>query len=134
MEAFLVFQKEKKQLQGIFGTEILSVEHIGSTSIPGIKAKPIMDLMVAIPDINNYEDYIEGLKKLKSISSPPASKARIPSLYLECIIGSILPILSLDILLYSKKKETASNNNSLRQCGIKGKEKCTESRQKKKYA
>ena len=58
------FKDEKKQLQEIFGVDVLGVEHVGSTAIPGIKAKPIMDLMVAVPDIDDYEKYIEGLLKM----------------------------------------------------------------------
>lgn len=58
------FKNEKKQLQNIFGADLLGIEHIGSTSIPGIKAKPIMDLMIAVSNIGDYENYVEGLSKL----------------------------------------------------------------------
>ncbi|MFI5935394.1 GrpB family protein [Actinoplanes sp. NPDC051494] len=37
------------------------VEHIGSTSVPGLAAKPIVDIVVAVPDITAEEDYLDGL-------------------------------------------------------------------------
>jgi GrpB-like predicted nucleotidyltransferase (UPF0157 family) len=33
------------------GDRVLSVEHVGSTAIPGIDAKPVIDVLVTIPDI-----------------------------------------------------------------------------------
>jgi GrpB-like predicted nucleotidyltransferase (UPF0157 family) len=38
-----------------------SVEHIGSTSVPGLSAKPIVDIVVAVPDITAEEDYLHQL-------------------------------------------------------------------------
>ncbi|WP_423918995.1 GrpB family protein [Frigoribacterium sp. 2-23] len=39
----------------------VDVEHIGSTSVPGLAAKPIVDIVVAVPDITAEEDYLEPL-------------------------------------------------------------------------
>ena len=39
----------------------VEVEHIGSTSVPGLAAKPIVDVVVAVPDITAEEDYLDGL-------------------------------------------------------------------------
>ncbi|MEU8794872.1 GrpB family protein [Streptomyces sp. NPDC048643] len=39
----------------------VDVEHIGSTSVPGLAAKPIVDIVVAVPDITAEEDYLDGL-------------------------------------------------------------------------
>ena len=43
------------------GDTALAVEHIGSTSVPGLAAKPIIDILVAVPDITAEEDYLEPL-------------------------------------------------------------------------
>ncbi|HEV7449100.1 MAG TPA: GrpB family protein [Candidatus Paceibacterota bacterium] len=59
-----IFDAEKIELQKIFEDSIIGVEHIGSTSIPGIKAKPILDLMVAIPSLDGWKEYENGLQKL----------------------------------------------------------------------
>lgn len=42
------FQNEKKILSTIFGDTLLSIEHIGSTSVPGLSAKPILDILVTV--------------------------------------------------------------------------------------
>jgi GrpB-like predicted nucleotidyltransferase (UPF0157 family) len=42
--------------KSIFGDLIVDVEHIGSTSIKSIKAKPIIDLVVGIKDFNNLNN------------------------------------------------------------------------------
>lgn len=46
-----LFQKEKKRLMDTCGSYILAGEHIGSTSVPGLGAKDIIDLMVAVESI-----------------------------------------------------------------------------------
>lgn len=39
----------------------ISVEHIGSTSVPGLAAKPIVDIVVTVDDITAEEDYLDAL-------------------------------------------------------------------------
>ncbi len=39
----------------------VDIEHIGSTSVPGLAAKPIVDIAVAVADITAEEDYLDGL-------------------------------------------------------------------------
>nr|WP_208381020.1 GrpB family protein [Frigoribacterium endophyticum] len=39
----------------------VEVEHIGSTSVPGLAAKPIVDVVVAVDDITAEEDHVERL-------------------------------------------------------------------------
>ncbi|MCU1446199.1 MAG: UPFUPF0157-like protein [Cryobacterium sp.] len=39
----------------------VGVEHIGSTSVPGLAAKPIIDIVVTVDDITAEEDYLEAL-------------------------------------------------------------------------
>ena len=43
-----IFESEAEQLRHELGRRILAVEHIGSTSIPGMAAKPILDMMIGI--------------------------------------------------------------------------------------
>jgi GrpB-like predicted nucleotidyltransferase (UPF0157 family) len=39
----------------------IKVDHIGSTSVPGLAAKPIVDIVVAVPDITAEGDYLDPL-------------------------------------------------------------------------
>jgi GrpB-like predicted nucleotidyltransferase (UPF0157 family) len=45
------YRQEKEILTGIFQDSILEIHHFGSTSIPGICAKPIIDVMIVVADI-----------------------------------------------------------------------------------
>lgn len=47
-EAFAI---EKEQLCPVFGGNLVAIHHMGSTAIPGIYAKPIIDLLVAVREI-----------------------------------------------------------------------------------
>jgi len=56
-----MFQAEADQLTPIFGSEAVAIEHIGSSAIPGIKAKPIIDILVAVKDIEQVDDFNEQM-------------------------------------------------------------------------
>lgn len=58
------FEAEKQNLIDAFGDKIVAVEHIGSTSIPGLAAKPIIDIAVAVKSFDDLSEFIEGLQKL----------------------------------------------------------------------
>jgi GrpB-like predicted nucleotidyltransferase (UPF0157 family) len=55
---------ERTQLVDAAGGQILSVEHIGSTAVCGISAKPILDIMVGIPEFLPQLPFREALEKL----------------------------------------------------------------------
>lgn len=45
------FESIKAMLEGVFGSQALAIEHVGSTSVMGMKAKPIIDVLVVVKDI-----------------------------------------------------------------------------------
>ncbi|MBF4575380.1 GrpB family protein [Frondihabitans sp. VKM Ac-2883] len=47
-------------LVALAGSDV-DVEHIESTSVPGLAAKPLVDIVVAVADITAEEDYLDGL-------------------------------------------------------------------------
>lgn len=59
-----LFEKEKTAIQEVLGDQVVDIEHIGSTSIPGMLAKPILDLAVAVETLDDYEQYTPLFEKL----------------------------------------------------------------------
>jgi GrpB-like predicted nucleotidyltransferase (UPF0157 family) len=55
------YRKEKKDWELILDYNLISIHHIGSTAIPGIKSKPIIDILIELDSIEGLavdEDYI----------------------------------------------------------------------------
>lgn len=55
------FQEEAKRLRGILGQEVVAIHHIGSTAIPSISAKPIVDILVEVQDITRIDGLNEAM-------------------------------------------------------------------------
>lgn len=49
------------ELKNIFGHTAIDIQHIGSTAIKNIKAKPIIDILVGISELNELDAFIEKL-------------------------------------------------------------------------
>src|SRR3989344_8613096 len=59
-----LFEQEKELLLKTFGDRLIAIEHIGSTAIPGLLAKPIIDINVAIPSLKDIDDFITKVQEL----------------------------------------------------------------------
>lgn len=69
------FHQEMKKLQDIYGEEIVTIHHIGSTSIKGLKAKPIIDIMPVVRDIKEIDKFDD---RMKEIGYEPRGENGIP--------------------------------------------------------
>jgi len=58
------YEKESEKIYNIMKDEIVQIYHIGSTAIEGIYAKPIIDILVQVENINNVDNYNEQMKFL----------------------------------------------------------------------
>jgi GrpB-like predicted nucleotidyltransferase (UPF0157 family) len=56
-----VFDIEKERLVAIFGADAVLIEHVGSTAVPGLGAKPIIDILLGAPTLAVVERHIPGL-------------------------------------------------------------------------
>jgi GrpB-like predicted nucleotidyltransferase (UPF0157 family) len=59
------FEEERSAIVGALGERAVAIEHIGSTAIPRIMAKPVIDVLVVIADISDAPvlfDPLEGLQ------------------------------------------------------------------------
>lgn len=51
------FQAAEKELVSLWGEEVIAVHHVGSTAVPGLCAKPILDVLVEVHDIERIDAY-----------------------------------------------------------------------------
>ncbi len=49
------FQAERDRVAGALGENVLAVHHMGSTAIPGMRAKPIIDLLVEVASLERVD-------------------------------------------------------------------------------
>lgn len=61
----LYFEEEKEALIKTLGTTLVSIEHIGSTAIASIKAKPVIDIMIGVQQINSFSK--SAIKAIESL-------------------------------------------------------------------
>ncbi|MGF7036434.1 GrpB-like predicted nucleotidyltransferase (UPF0157 family) [Paenibacillus mucilaginosus] len=59
-----LFQEEADFLMTIFRDEILQIEHFGSTSVPGLKAKPVIDMICIVKNISNVDLFNDKMHTL----------------------------------------------------------------------
>ena len=58
------FLEERTKIMGVIGDMVVEVEHVGSTAVPGLCAKPIIDIMVGIRKLIDAENCIEPLESI----------------------------------------------------------------------
>jgi GrpB-like predicted nucleotidyltransferase (UPF0157 family) len=64
------FRKEKTRLLQMFSDSIVDIEHIGSTAVPGLGAKPIIDLMGGLKSIDIAEKLLGPLREYGYFTPP----------------------------------------------------------------
>ena len=57
-----MFEREAARIRAALGATAVLVEHAGSTSVPGLPAKPIIDIVVGVPDSADEEAYVPELE------------------------------------------------------------------------
>ncbi|HEX8395962.1 MAG TPA: GrpB family protein [Pyrinomonadaceae bacterium] len=58
------FEAEAKQVASALGENVIAVHHIGSTAIPNIYAKPVIDLLVEVRDITEVDGRSSAMESL----------------------------------------------------------------------
>lgn len=57
-----LFEREAARIRATLGSSALLVEHAGSTSVPGLTAKPIIDIVLAVPDSADEPGYVPAMQ------------------------------------------------------------------------
>jgi len=71
------FEKEKHKLKKLFGKDALDIQHLGSTAIPGILAKPIIDIGMVVPSLEKARKHIAALKKVGYVKKRETRRDRL---------------------------------------------------------
>ncbi len=58
------FEREKARILAAIGHKAIAVEHYGSTAVPGLEAKPIIDILIAVACLDDAKECIEPLLQL----------------------------------------------------------------------
>ena len=58
------FEEIKQEIEDVLGDLILGVEHVGSTSVEGLSAKPIIDIDVVIKDYSVFAAVVQELETI----------------------------------------------------------------------
>jgi GrpB-like predicted nucleotidyltransferase (UPF0157 family) len=58
------FAEEAERITSAVGSIALAIEHYGSTSVPGLRAKPIIDLLIGVADIDDGSRMVEPMARL----------------------------------------------------------------------
>ena len=58
----LQFEAEAERIRAALGDRALRVEHVGSTSVPNLVAKPIIDILLVVQDSSNESGYAPALQ------------------------------------------------------------------------
>jgi len=56
-----LYQREAARIRSVLGDRVMRLEHVGSTSVPGLPAKPIVDLVLEVPDAADEAAYLPAM-------------------------------------------------------------------------
>ncbi|HEX5148291.1 MAG TPA: GrpB family protein [Candidatus Limnocylindrales bacterium] len=57
-----LFEREAARIRAALGDRVRLLEHVGSTSVPRLAAKPIIDILLAVPDSSDEAAYVEAME------------------------------------------------------------------------
>ena len=60
----VLFGEEAMLLREVLGEEAMGIFHIGSTSVPGLKSKPIIDILIAVRDISRVDGFKREMEEV----------------------------------------------------------------------
>jgi GrpB-like predicted nucleotidyltransferase (UPF0157 family) len=88
------FEREAKRIRAALGDDARLVEHVGSTSVPGLAAKPIVDIVLAVPDSSDEDAYVPALE-----AAGYALRIREPDWYEHRVLKP--PDMSVNVHVFS---------------------------------
>jgi GrpB-like predicted nucleotidyltransferase (UPF0157 family) len=56
------FEEWRGRLAEALGETAVRIEHVGSTAVPGLAAKPVIDVQVSVPDVDDEAAYVPAIE------------------------------------------------------------------------
>jgi GrpB-like predicted nucleotidyltransferase (UPF0157 family) len=57
-----LYEREAEKIRAALGPAALQIEHAGSTAVPGLAAKPIIDILLVVADSDDEDGYVPALE------------------------------------------------------------------------
>lgn len=57
-----LFEREATRIREALGDQAIQVEHVGSTSVPGLAAKPLIDILLVVPNSSDEQAYVPAME------------------------------------------------------------------------
>ncbi|MBK3496417.1 GrpB family protein [Viridibacillus sp. YIM B01967] len=90
------FVCEKDILQNILGEWVVDILHIGSTAIPGLKAKPLVDILVGVRKLEDFQKF--DFQKLKGQGYYHLAKVKIEGKEVIAKFASLEPLIKTHVV------------------------------------
>jgi GrpB-like predicted nucleotidyltransferase (UPF0157 family) len=87
-----LFAHEASRIASALGGRALQIEHVGSTSVPGLAAKPNIDILLVVADAADEDDYAEVLSAAGYVL-----RVREPDWYQHRMLKGQDPIVNLHV-------------------------------------
>ncbi|MGH9199023.1 MAG: GrpB family protein, partial [Acidimicrobiia bacterium] len=59
-----MFDEFRARLAGVLGEVAVRIDHVGSTAVPRLPAKPVIDIQVSVRDVEDEESYRDAIESL----------------------------------------------------------------------
>lgn len=92
-----LFASWRKRLITALGETAVRIDHVGSTAVPDLAAKPVIDIQLSVPDVEDEDAYVAGIESLgvplrlrepgHRYFRPPPDEPRIVQIHV-CATGS----------------------------------------------
>jgi GrpB-like predicted nucleotidyltransferase (UPF0157 family) len=71
-----VYERERALIAEALGDQVVAIEHFGSTAVPGLHAKPVVDITAAVRRLGPVDDYVAPLGAIGYEWDPDAGDLR----------------------------------------------------------
>ena len=87
-----LFRREEERIRAALGERVVRMDHVGSTAVPGLAAKPMIDICLVVTDSSDEEAYVSALEAAGYVL-----RAREPDWYEHRLFKGHAPSVNLHV-------------------------------------